>query len=97
MEAEESNPQSTLHLVREVTRLRARLLDDGVFDAAASAVWTAGPDGLVMCRRNDGAVVAIAMGESPVALPSGRQVVLSEPLVDGLLPPDAAAWIVPEA
>ncbi|WP_394278213.1 alpha-amylase family glycosyl hydrolase [Microbacterium sp.] len=97
VEAEESNPQSTLHLVRKVTRLRARLLDDGVFDAAASAVWTAGPDGLVVCRRNDGAVVAIAMGESPVALPGGRQVVLSEPLVDGLLPPDAAAWIVPEA
>jgi alpha-glucosidase len=53
-------------------------------DAAAGVTGFRGPDGLV-CVLNTGA--------DAVALPDGEVLIASADLVDGLLPPDAAAWI----
>ena len=43
-------------------------------------------------------LAGIAVGhERPVRLPAGEVVIASGPLADGLLPPDTAAWLVPDS
>jgi alpha-glucosidase len=39
-------------------------------------------------------VCALNAGDRPIALPPGELILCSAPLVDGQLPPDAAAWLV---
>ncbi|MDJ1113586.1 glycoside hydrolase family 13 protein [Microbacterium dauci] len=93
VQVQQDDPDSLLHLVRSTTRLRAQLLVEGGLDAAATSTWAVTDDGLVTCRRSDGVVVALAMGAQAVALPEGEVLASSHPLVEGLLPPDTAAWI----
>jgi alpha-glucosidase len=92
---EEEAASSTLTLFRAATVRRAELLETGVFGAEEGASWSVDADGLLLCRRSGGAVVAVAMGSAPVALPPGELLFSSEPLQDGLLPTDAAAWLLP--
>nr|RZI34970.1 putative oligo-1,6-glucosidase 2 [Cryobacterium sp. SO1] len=75
--------------------LRAELLASGVFQASESTRWRLEGDGLVLCEREGGVTVAVAMGDGPVRLPAGRLLCSSAPLLpDGRLPADAAAWVL---
>lgn len=57
--------------------------------------WQKSPRGAVVFRRRDGGLVcALNAGRRPMALPQGELILASAPLVDGKLPPDAAAWLV---
>jgi len=44
-------------------------------------------------RGADGVVCVLNAGTGPVPLPDGELLIASDALVDGTLPPDAAAWI----
>ncbi|MFB2555797.1 alpha-amylase family glycosyl hydrolase [Herbiconiux liangxiaofengii] len=95
VERQQTDATSTLALFRAASTRRAELLASGVFGAAEAASWSLDADGLLLCRRSGGAVVAVAMGEAAVRLPAGELLFASAPLVDGLLPADAAAWLLP--
>jgi alpha-glucosidase len=47
----------------------------------------------------DGSSVGVLLnaGSNPVALPTGRLLLSSQPCVDGYLPPDTSAWISADA
>jgi alpha-glucosidase len=94
VDAQQADPGSSLALFRRAVRTRRALLDTGAFAAHEGARWDL-TGSLLLCRRDGGAVVAVAMGAEPVRLPPGRVVLASVPAVDGMLAPDAAAWIVP--
>ena len=53
------------------------------------------PRGALIFRRAGGLVCALNAGKRPMALPDGELILASAPLVDGQLPSDAAAWLVP--
>lgn len=94
VDVQERTEGSTLRLFRRSVRLRAELLASGAF-GDEGARWDLSDDGLLLCRREGGAVVAVAMGDRPVPLPPGDVVLSSAPARDGMLPPDAAAWVLP--
>jgi alpha-glucosidase len=49
----------------------------------------------VLCQREGGVTIAIAMGDDAVAVPAGRVLFSTAPLRDGgLLDPDNCAWIL---
>jgi alpha-glucosidase len=55
--------------------------------------WLDGPPATLFFRRGSGQVCAVNLGAEPVALPPGDLICSSVPVPDGLLPPDAAAWL----
>ncbi|WP_082008239.1 glycoside hydrolase family 13 protein [Microbacterium mangrovi] len=83
---------STLNLYRTLlAERRSRDLGTGTLE------WLGGyGDEVVALRRTTvaGELTVLAnLGAEPVALPAGRVVAASAPLVDGMLPTDAAVWI----
>lgn len=100
VEAQESDPHSTLNLYREALRLRRALreLGDGPLqwwdDAVpAEGAGTAASDVLAF-RRGDRFACVVNTGDDPVAVPPGATVLLSSaPLEHALLPGNAAAWL----
>jgi alpha-glucosidase len=57
--------------------------------------WLGAPQGaLVFARGDDGLRCALNTGKRAVPLPDGDPILTSAPLVDGKLPPNAAAWLV---
>ncbi|OCW84244.1 alpha-amylase [Nocardia farcinica] len=57
--------------------------------------WYGAPEGCLAFRRSEGQLVcALNAGDEPVPLPPGELLLVSSPLVDGMLAPDAAAWLV---
>lgn len=57
--------------------------------------WLDAPQGaLVFGRGDDGLRCALNTGKRAVPLPDGDSILTSAPLVDGKLPPNAAAWLV---
>ena len=81
---------STLELYRSALRLRReRLIADERFE------WIDLGTDVLAFRRGSGVVCAVNYGEHPVALPPGELLLASLPVTDELLPPDAAAWVVP--
>ena len=58
--------------------------------------WLSAPsDALAFRRRGDGGLGCVLnAGDRPMTLPAGELILTSAPLVDGKLPPDAAAWLV---
>ncbi|BDI22869.1 alpha-amylase family glycosyl hydrolase [Herbiconiux sp. L3-i23] len=96
VDVQEATDESTLHLFRTAIATRKRLLADGVFAADEGAEWSLADDGLLVCRRDRGAMIAVAMGDNPAVLPEGQVVLASAPQMDGRLPADAAAWIIPD-
>jgi alpha-glucosidase len=57
--------------------------------------WLDAPRGVLIFARGDaGLRCALNTGKRPVALPDGELILASAPLVDGKLPPNAAAWLV---
>ncbi|CAG6916644.1 hypothetical protein PICSAR240_03489 [Mycobacterium avium subsp. paratuberculosis] len=60
---------------------------------ATASNWLEATADAVTFRRPGGLVCALNSGEQPVPLPPGELVLASAPLLDGKLPPDAAAWL----
>jgi alpha-glucosidase len=91
VEKQLDDPDSTLSFYRRALQLRRerREFDGGELE------WLAADDDLLIFERNGGALVcALNAGSLPMALPPGEVILASAPLVDGKLPPDAAAWLV---
>jgi hypothetical protein len=78
--------EDDLHFYRAALSLRRGLLPD----AAPTLTWLGGPDGVLAFHRgNFGCTVNLS--DDPVPM-IGPVLLSSEPVVDGLLPPQAAAW-----
>ncbi|SMH42937.1 Alpha amylase, catalytic domain [Rathayibacter oskolensis] len=86
--AQTDAPDSTLSFYRAALHLRRRLLTEEAIE------WLETSD-VVAFRRQNGWVSVTNFGTAPTALPAGAVVLTSEPLVDGLLPPDSGAWLIP--
>jgi alpha-glucosidase len=57
--------------------------------------WYGAPPSCFAFRRKGGGLVcALNTSGALVPLPAGEVVLSSAPLVDGMLPPDTAAWLV---
>jgi alpha-glucosidase len=58
--------------------------------------WLEAPgDILAFARGDDGLRCVLNTGKQPIPLPDGEPILTSAPLLDGKLPPNAAAWVVP--
>ncbi|WP_243639250.1 glycoside hydrolase family 13 protein [Streptacidiphilus pinicola] len=88
--AQSGDPASHLELYREALRLRRALpgLGDGPLE------WRPSAPKVLEFARTDGFRCVANLGAEPVTLPQDAEVLLaSVDLTDGLLPPDAAAWL----
>ena len=76
-------------MYREALRLRKELpAFRGDF------AWHESDGGDVLAfSRDDEVACVVNFGAEPVSLPDGEVLLTSTPLVDGLLPSDATAWI----
>ncbi|QWF83462.1 glycoside hydrolase family 13 protein [Amycolatopsis sp. CA-230715] len=91
VEAQLEDTASTLSLYREALELRH---EHPAF-TGHELRWYGAPAGCFAFRREPGGLVcALNTSATPIALPPGELVLASEELVDGKLPPDAAAWLV---
>ena len=91
VEKQRADPDSTLSFYRRALELRRERteFDGGEFE------WLASTPELLIFERNGGALVcALNFDRRPMVLPPGEVILASAPLVDGKLPPDAAAWLV---
>ena len=91
VEKQLSDTDSTLSFFRRALELRrTRAEFDGV-----GVKWLPAPDDALIFRRPQGGLVcALNAGEQPLPLPDGEVILSSASLVDGALPPNAAAWLV---
>jgi alpha-glucosidase len=81
---------STLSLYRRALELRAN--HPGF--AGDAVEWYGAPPGCFAFRRSGSTLVcALNASSAPVPLPPGDVLLTSVPLVDGELPPNAAAWL----
>jgi alpha-glucosidase len=89
-EKQRMNPDSTLSFFQRALQLRrARSEFDGT-----EIDWLTAPSDTLIFRRGGGLVCALNAADRPIALPPGELILTSAPLVDGKLPPDAAAWLL---
>ncbi|MFY9806965.1 MAG: alpha-amylase family glycosyl hydrolase [Pseudonocardiaceae bacterium] len=94
VEAQEADPDSTMHLCRTALTLRRRLHAHGALSADDAVGVDINPHGALVVRRGEAMVLVLAMGNMPVHLPPGRLLLASGPLThDGRLPPDTTAWL----
>jgi alpha-glucosidase len=85
------NAESTLSFFQHALELRRSRIEF----AGDSIVWLDVPRGaLAFARGDDGLHCALNTGSQPIPLPYGEPILTSAPLVDGELPPNAAAWLV---
>jgi alpha-glucosidase len=91
-EAEIEDLGSTLTLYRTAIELRATRSE---FDGD-EIEWFGNPDpGRFAFRRIIGRLTCVLnASDAPIELPAGELLLASTPLVDGLLPPNAACWLV---
>lgn len=91
MEAQLEDPASMLSLYREAIELRR----EHPALSGAEVHWYGAPAGCFAFRRDPGGLVCVLnTSPAPVDLPAGELLLSSDELVGGLLPPDAAAWLV---
>ncbi len=90
VERQQADAGSTLALFRRLIGLRKARTE---FAGDVIEWLPALPDAVVF-RRAGGVVCALNAGRAPIALPPGELIASSAPLLDGALPPDAAAWLV---
>lgn len=81
---------STLSFYRRALQLRR---DTSHFDGN-DVDWLDMPAGNLAFRRSGGLTCALNAGGGSMALPAGKILLSSQTLVDGELPPDAAAWLI---
>jgi alpha-glucosidase len=89
VESQIEDPSSTLSLYRVALDARANRPES----ADTTVIWYDGPDDAIAFRSGELTCVLNASSQ-PVDLPPGEPILVSAPLVDGKLPPDAAAWVV---
>jgi alpha-glucosidase len=90
-EAQADDPDSMLNLYRYA--LRTRRAHPALGDGTMSWVDGVPPDVLVF-RRDPGLLCVVNLSDSPYPLPEHQKVLLSsEPLQNGKLPRDTAAWL----
>ncbi|MFF1306666.1 glycoside hydrolase family 13 protein [Streptomyces sp. NPDC058307] len=88
VEAQDGVEGSTLELYRTALRLRRKLLQ------GEELTWTeAGPAGVLDFVRHEGWRCVANLSDTAVPLPAGEVLLTSSPLQDGLLGPDATAWL----
>nr|WP_240519540.1 alpha-amylase family glycosyl hydrolase [Amycolatopsis antarctica] len=97
VEAQLEDTASTLSLYRQALELRQ---SHPAF-TGDHVEWFGAPAGCFALRRHsgdedeDGALIcALNTSAAPISLPPGEVLLTSAPMVDGRLPPDAAAWLV---
>ena len=91
VEKQLGDDDSTLSFFRRAIELRRRRTE---FDGTAIEWMDSPADGLVFRLTDGGLVCALNAGDRPMALPDGELLLASGPLVDGMLPPNTAAWLV---
>jgi alpha-glucosidase len=95
VEAQEADRGSMLWLYREVLRLRRQL--PGLGPDGGALTWRdEGPD-IVAFTRGPRFTCVVNTGAEPIRLPAGDVALSSVPVEGGLLPADAAAWVVSPA
>jgi len=90
MRSQAARTDSMLTLYREALRLRPAQpeLGDG------SMTWLPAEPGVLAFARGDGGFACVVnLSDAPTALPAGELLLASNPVVDGQLPPDTAAWL----
>jgi len=87
-EAQDGDPGSMLTLYRTALRLRRER-------AAGPLTWLPSEPGVLAFTRDDGFTCLANLSGAPVALPADRRLLLATEELDGELPVDAAAWLVP--
>jgi alpha-glucosidase len=92
VETQQSEPGSMLNLYRAALRIRRS--EPGLGDGPMA--WLPSDDNVLAFRRGDHFVNVTNMSAVAVTLPPHTEILLtSADTVDGLLPPDATAWLVP--
>jgi alpha-glucosidase len=81
---------STLSFFRRAIRLRHTRVE---FDGAG-VDWLAAPRDVLMFSRRDSGLRCVLNAGRSRPLPDGELLLASAPVVDGVLPPNAAAWLV---
>uniref|UniRef100_UPI003D8B65DE glycoside hydrolase family 13 protein n=1 Tax=Gordonia sp. B7-2 TaxID=3420932 RepID=UPI003D8B65DE len=90
VEAQLEDVDSTLSLYRQAIEMR---YDRPEF-TGDTVEWYGAPEGCLAFRRSTGGVIcALNVSDAPVPLPPGELLLTSAPLVEGQLPPNAAAWL----
>jgi alpha-glucosidase len=87
-EAQDGDPGSALTLYRTALRLRRE-------HVAGPLDWLPAEPGVLAFTRDGGFTCLVNLSGAPVALPADRRVLLATEELDGELPVDAAAWLVP--
>ncbi|PXW33445.1 UNVERIFIED_CONTAM: alpha-glucosidase [Williamsia faeni] len=91
VETQLEDVNSTLSLYRQAIEYRKTRPEF----AGEAIEWYGAPAGCLAFRRSLGKLVcALNAGPEPIGLPPGEVLLSSAPLVDGKLPPNAAAWLV---
>ncbi|WP_405014709.1 glycoside hydrolase family 13 protein [Kitasatospora sp. NBC_01539] len=92
--AQDADPASTLNLYREALRLRRAWV--GALPEALT--WVPSQPGVLAFTRDGSFTCVVNFTQEPVPLPAGADVVLgSADCTDGMLPADAAAWLLATA
>ncbi|MGH3639711.1 MAG: alpha-amylase family glycosyl hydrolase, partial [Mycobacterium sp.] len=86
--AQERDSDSTLGLFRRAIELRHERQSIG-----SAVEFLDSPPDVVILRGDDGVTCVLNAGPSPVPLPRGDLLIASAAVVDGELPPAAAAWV----
>jgi alpha-glucosidase len=87
---QEQLPDSMLTLYRQALRIRRAKAELG--DGSLS--WLEAPEGVLAFERGGGFVCVLNLSSTPVALPPHDRILLSSvPVLDELLPTDAAVWL----
>ena len=91
VEAQLEDPGSMLSLYRGALEIRAQRPRI----SSTELEWYGAPAGCLAFRRKGGGLVcALNTSDDPVPIPPGEVLLSSVPLLNGLLPPDAAVWLV---
>ena len=88
VEAEDADPDSTLHLYRTALGLRGQLQSEEHLE------WLeTGRDDVLAFRRPNGWTSVTVFGDEPYALPAGELLLASAPVADGALSGVGTAWL----
>jgi alpha-glucosidase len=90
MRSQAARADSMLTLYREALRLRRAQPELG--DGPMS--WLPAEPGVLAFTRGEGGFACVVnLSDAPTPLPAGELLLASDPVVDGQLPPDTAAWL----
>jgi len=90
VQKQSADPGSTLSFFRRALELRRSRAEFG----GRSVEWVDSPAGVLSFRVGGGLTCVLNTGPRAVGLPAGEVLLASDVVVDGTLPPNAAAWLV---